>query len=88
MDKTFDPIARFERYLAKQGWWTSELTKAMEDEHRKVVRAELKRQEKLPLYGVETLFEDTTKEPMPHLKRQMEETIAHYNRNRDVYEKK
>ena len=82
----FDPIARLEKYLVKQGWWDSEQSTALQQEQRKLVLNELKRQEKVPLYPVTALFEDTTAEPMPHLKEQMEETVAHFERNRKHYE--
>ena len=87
MDKTFDPVARFERYLVKKDWWSPDTTKDMTKAHRKVIQQELKRQEKLPLYPVETLFEDTTKVPMPRLVQQKEETVAHYERHRAIYDK-
>uniref|UniRef100_A0A7S1R160 2-oxoisovalerate dehydrogenase subunit alpha n=1 Tax=Neobodo designis TaxID=312471 RepID=A0A7S1R160_NEODS len=87
MDDTFNPIARFEKYLVKKGWWSAEETAQIRDETRKVVLSELVRQEKLPLHPPELLFEDTTKEPLPTLKEQRAATLAHYERNKEYYGK-
>lgn len=86
MDQAFNPIARFEKYLAAKGWWTAEESKAVADSARQSVLEELKRQENLPLHPPESLFSDTTAEMLPSLARQKEETMAHYERNKDFYE--
>jgi 2-oxoisovalerate dehydrogenase E1 component alpha subunit len=87
MDDTFNPIARFEKYLERKGWWSADASKKLRDETRQTVLSELKRQEKLPLHPPERLFDDTTKEPLPILAEQKRETLEHYERNKDYYAK-
>merc|ERR1719456_304374 len=87
MDDTFNPIARYEKYLVRKGWWSLEESKALREETRSVVLSELKRQEKLPLHDPSKLFEDTTKEPMATLLEQKRETLEHYERNKEYYSK-
>ena len=85
MDETFNPVARFEKYLTKKGWWSAEDSDAVRAATRETVLQELKRQEKLPLHPPEVMFEDTTDVPLPTLQEQKEETLAHYERNKAYY---
>ena len=85
-DSTFSPIRRFSNYLIAKGWWNEQQTNDIRAATEQLVIKELSRQEKLPLYGVETLFEDTFAVPTPHLVQQREETLEHYKRNKAVYD--
>ena len=85
-DDELDPIRRFQHYLEGKSWWNAAETKEIVDETRALVISELERQKKIPIFGPEYLFEDTYKTPIPTLAEQKEETLAHYERNRAVYD--
>lgn len=86
-DKEMSPIPRFEAYATAKGWWGGrDETDALAKATRAFVLDELKRQEKLPIYGPEFLFKDTFKEPTPSLVTQREETLAHYQRHKAFYD--
>lgn len=84
-DETFNPILRFANYLKAKGWWHDDLTKGIQTETRDLILSELKRQEKLPIWPVEELFNDTFAVPTPNLVEQRAETVAHYEANKDKY---
>jgi 2-oxoisovalerate dehydrogenase E1 component alpha subunit len=85
-DDTFSPIRRFSKYLINKGWWSDEETNELRKSTEDFVVKELSRQEKVQLYPVDTLFEDTFATMTPGLRQQKEETIAHYNRNKEFYD--
>lgn len=85
-DNIFSPIKRFGSYLEDRGLWSVEKTKELQKDTLKLVQRELKRQEALEPWPVEELFNDTFKEIIPSLQRQKEETVAHYLRNKEVYQ--
>lgn len=84
-ESVFSPIPRFGNFLKNRGWWSDEQTKAIQQATRDECLKELKRQEDLPPWPVEHLFEDTYKTMTPNLRKQKEETVAHYNRHVDKY---
>lgn len=85
-ESSFSPIGRFGAFLKAEGWWTdaktTELQKATRDECLK----ELKRQEKVPVWPVEELFNDTYHDLPPNLQRQKKQTMAHFEKNRALYD--
>lgn len=85
-DTTFSPIKRFGKYLEAKGWWSEDNTKTLQDDTVKLCMSELRRQESLPPHPIEELFNDTFAEMTPNLKRQKEETMAHYHAHKSVYD--
>lgn len=86
-DETFSPIRRFGAFLEAQGWWSEARTKEIQDAARDECLSELKRQEKLPPWSAENLFEDTYQTMTPNLVRQKKETMEHIARNQAHYSK-
>ena len=84
-DRELNPINRFQNYLEAKSWWTAAETKEIIDSTKAIVVKELERQKQVPLFAPEYLFEDTYKTPIPTLAEQREETLAHYERHKDVY---
>eukprot|EP00758_Cryptobia_borreli_P006375 Tbor_TRINITY_DN5138_c0_g1::TRINITY_DN5138_c0_g1_i1::g.26039::m.26039/K00166/BCKDHA, bkdA1; 2-oxoisovalerate dehydrogenase E1 component alpha subunit len=84
----FSPIRRFGMYLETKGWWSEDRTKALQKDTLKILQTELKRQESVDIWPVSSLFDDTYKELTPTLRAQRDETISHYERNKELYSKK
>nr|CCC51009.1 putative 2-oxoisovalerate dehydrogenase [Trypanosoma vivax Y486] len=81
------PIARLEKFLVKRDLWSQEKTEALEKSVRQELLQELRRQEALPKWPVESMHEDVYKTMTPELVRAQEELSAHYQRNKALYAK-
>ena len=65
-----DPIARFEKYLAKRGLWTEEAGKQIYKDAMEEVGAAAREAEATPKPGLETIFSDVYETLPEHLRRQ------------------
>lgn len=86
MKAAFDPIARLERLLLDLNWWTKQQSDEVMEASEKAIMREIRRQEKLPPWPVESMLSDVLEHRTPHLEKQREELIAHYGKYKDVYE--
>lgn len=84
-DNVFSPIARFGNFLKAREWWSDAKTEEIQKATRQECLTELKRQEKIPPWPVDELFNDTYSDLPENLKRQKEATLAHYERNKEKY---
>ncbi|KAG5506163.1 hypothetical protein GH5_05846 [Leishmania sp. Ghana 2012 LV757] len=84
--ETFGPIARFEQFMVRRGWWTPAQSKEIVEKTRKEVLSELRRQEKLPPWPVSTMCDDVFEHPTPELERQKEQLVKHYELHRSTYD--
>lgn len=86
MADTFSPIERFEKFMVDRDWWNPERSARIQDETRKLVLSELRRQEKLPAWPVETMLDDVFEVKTPHLERQTAELMEHYSKYKPHYD--
>ncbi|KAH9597752.1 Dehydrogenase [Trypanosoma melophagium] len=80
------PIARFEKYLIRKSWWNAEQTKELAQQVRQETLRELRRQENIPKWPVETMHDDVYKVMTPEMKEAQRELEEHYQRNKAAYE--
>ncbi|CCW62939.1 unnamed protein product [Phytomonas sp. EM1] len=85
--RNLEPIKRFEQFMIRRGWWDADQSASVVNETRKEVMSELRRQEKLPHWPVETLVDDVFDKPTPHLDQQKKQLIEHYERYKTQYDK-
>ncbi|ORC84191.1 putative 2-oxoisovalerate dehydrogenase alpha subunit,putative [Trypanosoma theileri] len=81
----FSPLARFEKYLVRKSWWSAEQTKQLSQQVRKETLQELRRQENIPKWPVDTMHDDVYKEKTPEMQEAQREVMEHYERNKAAY---
>ena len=71
-----DPLARFRRYLEHAGWWDDDREAKLEQEIGDEITRAVTEAERAPRPSLETLFQDVFEEMPPHLREQMDGTLA------------
>lgn len=79
-----DPVSRFGRWLATQGWWTQEEDAALRATVRREAIATLEAAAAAPKAPASQMFDDVYAAPPPHLVRQREEVMAFIRANPDA----
>lgn len=82
-----DPILRFKHWLTKKGWWDDAKEKALYNEYREEILAEMKAAEKRPVPTLDHLIEDVYDEPTEQLKQQFTELKQHIRQYPNNYPK-
>ena len=80
-----DPIGRFRLWLEQQQWWSEAEEKALLEEYRAQVLAELKLEEKQPPPPLQDLISDVYDTPPWHLQEQYENLREHMRKYPDHY---
>lgn len=83
--RQLDPIARLKQWLIRQKWWSEGEEKALLEEYRAEVLAELKAEEQLPAPALAQLIEDVYDQPPWHLQRQYDALVQHLRRYPEQY---
>ncbi|CCW70360.1 unnamed protein product, partial [Phytomonas sp. Hart1] len=84
--RNIDPIKRFEQFMIRRGWWDASQSKSLMNEARKDVLNELRRQEKLPTWPIETLLDDVFEDLTPHIQKEKKMLVEHYQRHKAQYD--
>ncbi|KAL4423414.1 hypothetical protein ABPG77_009992 [Micractinium sp. CCAP 211/92] len=72
-----DPVARFQRWLADQGWWDDAADTAARQAARREVIQALEAAQRAPKPPLSAMFEDVYASMPPHLQAQRSEVLAH-----------
>ncbi|KAL4854263.1 2-oxoisovalerate dehydrogenase subunit alpha 2 [Chlorella vulgaris] len=79
-----DPVARFQRWLVDQGWWSdAQDTSARQEARRDVIKA-LETAQKAPKPPLSAMFEDVYARMPWHLEKQQAEVFAHVRTHPDA----
>lgn len=85
--ETFSAIGRFENFMINRGWWARGKSEDIAVQVRQEVLRELRRQEKLPPWPVETICDDVFAELTPSLQKDKEDLMEHYRKHQPVYDR-
>jgi len=83
--RQLDPIERLKKWLIRQQWWGEVEEKALLEEYRAEVLAELKAEEQLPAPALGQLIEDVYDQPPWHLQRQYDALVQHLRKYPEQY---
>jgi 2-oxoisovalerate dehydrogenase E1 component alpha subunit len=86
-DDTFSPIKRFSKFLITRGWWAENATQDLVAATKQECLKQLQWHEKVPGFPPEEMFNDTFAEPTPELLRQKQQTLEHYHRHKEFYDR-
>ncbi|MDR5865884.1 thiamine pyrophosphate-dependent dehydrogenase E1 component subunit alpha [Halomonas koreensis] len=82
-----DPILRMKRWMLDQGWWDEDEEKTLQEQLRREVLETMKRAEKRPPPGLDSLVSDVYAEVTPALQHQLDALKTHIRRYPDAYPK-